>query len=112
MSSKADRAEEVIRVVTEPQEKKDVTKDKREGVKTVRFYRTTDVVRFGDGMIFLNESQISGRKRKLNVGENGKCKILEAIEFKAGEVIGLLEVPKMYTEILKPIEEKKVDAKS
>ena len=77
----------------------------------MKFYRTSELVRLYDGVIFLSEKQISGRKKNLDVGPKGKCKIKAEVQFKAGEVIGLENVPKILREILAPVEEKRLDLK-
>jgi len=69
----------------------------------MRFYRTTDVVRLYGGIVFLKEEQISGRKKNLQVGKGGECKVLHEVQFKAGEVIGFELPPKVYANILEPI---------
>jgi hypothetical protein len=72
----------------------------------MKFYRATDVVRFYSGVICLTPSQIAGRKPRLEVGPEGRCVVKSEVQFKRGEVIGLEEIPKVYANILEPVEEK------
>jgi len=74
-------------------------------MKTYKVTRTLDLF---TGQIGLTQAQAEPRRRKLEAGKNGVYTIIAPVQFKAGEVIRLPEVPKV---LLRSMEEIKPDEK-
>ena len=66
----------------------------------------TKLVEFHSGIIGLTEKQVSVRHGQLKELKKGRYEVVATVQIKAGEKVGLEEVPKVYQHLLTPEAEK------
>lgn len=73
------------------------------GASLMRKYRTLATVCLFDGVIGLSDEQADVRRHCLKKIGKGKFKILQPVQFKAGEIIGFDTIPKPMGQIIQRV---------
>lgn len=71
----------------------------------MKLFQTSGVISLFGGLVGLNEHQATLRKLALEKVEGDVYRVVSEVQFKAGEVIGLESVPKVFKNILSDLSE-------
>jgi len=71
----------------------------------MNYFRANQTVEIGEGTIALTDAQAGPRRRKLMKVKDGVYQVRELVQFKAGEVVGIVgDVPKHLVHKVDPVD--------